>query len=129
LHRASCLFHIYTDKAGERGFFKFYDRKRKKNLYIFGKSSQEYKFAMPNFKGRFTNYTFPWEQEYREKKHTSLMNAFEKKDPKAPTDNLKRDIYLKILEQVGNKKDAQAKMRELGIRFGSNEASKWGEGL
>ena len=127
LHRASCLFHIYTDKKNQRGFFKFYDRRRKKQLYIKGKVGQEYKYAVPNFRGRFYNHTFPWEEEYKKKKSDSLIAAFEKGTKKSAVDEkdkILESVFLQLYK--GNKKDTLKQMRDMGLRFASDKASKWG---
>lgn len=123
LHRASCLFHIYTDKNGQRGFFKFYDRRRKKQLYLFGKKGQEYKFTVPNFKGRFTNFKFQWEAAYKQKKSDSLISAFEKQN--GEVEDLE-SIFVKLNETIGNRENTFKVMRDMGMKFNNQIARRWG---
>jgi hypothetical protein len=74
--RSMALIHIYTDRKNHRGYFKYYDRKRKKALYMYGKKKQSYGYAQPNFMGRFTNHYTVSEKDYRAKKKASLEQAF-----------------------------------------------------
>jgi hypothetical protein len=76
IHRSRALIQIYT-RGTERGFFRFYDRMRKKDLYIFGKQRQEYNVTHPNFFGTFPSYYVVDEMEYRNKKRESLVNALQ----------------------------------------------------
>lgn len=64
--RSRALFHIYT-KHLKRGFFKFYNTKKKKLLYLKGKKFYEYK-VLPDFHGKFPKGYYVDEQEYRQKK-------------------------------------------------------------
>ena len=61
LFRTQCLIHVYENK-GIRGYFRLYNRKKKKYLYLFGKQTYSYsskvgkkdkKQAYTKFKGRF----------------------------------------------------------------------------
>jgi len=77
LHRASCLIHIYTimnDKGdADRGYFRYYDKEKKKMLYLEGRKSMIYTVAKPNFFGRFTK-SFPIpDKEYQAKKDEALL--------------------------------------------------------
>lgn len=127
LHRTSCLFHIYTDRAQTRGFFRFYDKRRKKKLYIYGKQTHEYVKARPNFYGRFVNYQFPWEEAYRKKKHDSLVAAFDKgKQVRLEKQiDLEKDAIIIFEKNKDNKlsnTDLCSQLRELGHRFGNTKA-------
>jgi len=123
LHRASCLFHVYTNRKGERGYFKFYDRRRKKKLFLLGKQGQEYKFAKPNFKGRFTNYQFPWEEEYRKKKHDSLMASFDRTEGMEKQEQEK--IFQEIYKYTNSKAETARIMRLSGHKISSTDIRNW----
>jgi hypothetical protein len=70
--RSRGLIHVYTDKGYGRGYFSYYNKERKKNLYIIGKKFYDYKRPRPNFRGRFTNYYTVDEDTYRQKKLKAL---------------------------------------------------------
>lgn len=58
----------------ERGHFKFYSRRNKKQLYIKGKKELNYNAHPYNFSGRFFNFYPINEQEYRDSKREALKN-------------------------------------------------------
>lgn len=62
------------DGIFERGHFKFYSRRNKKQLYIKGKKELNYNAHPYNFSGRFFNFYPINEQEYRESKREALKN-------------------------------------------------------
>ena len=65
----------------ERGYFSFYNFESKRQLYLLGKKTHNYKIWKPSFFGRFTNgYGVP-EEEYREAKRLDL-EKWEKEDEK-----------------------------------------------
>jgi hypothetical protein len=81
LFRTRILIHVYENK-GIRGYFRIYNRKKKKNLYLMGKQSLSYsgkKWKIPvftKFKGRFYGVFAlgdkKVEEEYRRKKGKAL---------------------------------------------------------
>lgn len=78
LSRSNCLINVYWigDNEGnmKRGFFKYYSRPNKKNLYLRGKRDLNYDAWKQDFFGSFDNvFTLP-EQEYRELKRKALKN-------------------------------------------------------
>lgn len=71
IHRSRFMIHVYS-VGYERGFFEFYNRERKHQLYIKGKKDQNMKAAHANFNGRYTKF-FPFdEEEYDIKKEDSI---------------------------------------------------------
>lgn len=70
MHRSRVLIHVY-DNNFERGYFAWYDKDKKKSLYIEGKKfySYSHKIAPPNFIGRFTKHYTVDKQEYDKKKY------------------------------------------------------------
>ena len=96
LWRARGLFHVYEFK-GNRGFWVYYNNKKKKVLYLLGKKDYSYniKNAKSKFKGRFLDAYVVDEAEYRKKK----KKALESRDRRTKSDKFKeqRDKLLWIL--------------------------------
>jgi len=69
--RSRALIHVYTD-GFKRGLFRFYNQARKKNMYINGKKTYDYRKGIHNFHGRFLNQYTVDEAEYRAKKLKAL---------------------------------------------------------
>lgn len=67
IHRARAYIHIYTDGL-QRGFFGFYNRDKKQELYIKGKREWDLKVVQPSFRGRFTDWLPFDSEEYEAKK-------------------------------------------------------------
>lgn len=67
IHRTRVLINVYSNKM-ERGYFSFYDREKKKELYIKGRKDWNWSVVSPNFRGRFGKW-LPYDAEaYKEKK-------------------------------------------------------------
>ena len=102
LFRARALIHVYENK-GVRGYFRLYNSKLKKLLYLLGKKDYSYgfKIARTKFKGRFYG-KFPLEDEkaYRKKKEKALQDT--EKNPMTATQikyRNERDICLFLLRK------------------------------
>ncbi len=80
----------------KRGYFYFYSRRRKKELYIKGKRDLNYHAAVYNFNGRFTNFYPINEKEYREMKVSALKKRESRKRSKFQT---QRDSCWYMLNQ------------------------------
>lgn len=65
--RSRALIHVYDDNF-KRGFFGFYNKDKKKQLYMNGKKYYTYSKPRPNFIGRFTSYIPFDKKKYVEKK-------------------------------------------------------------
>jgi len=101
--RSVCLINVRYYGKFERGFFKFYNFEKKKELYIKGKKYANYNATAPNFDGRFTNvYTVP-EKEYRAKKQKDLQEETEEED-KTPNE-IRRETTKKWFKKVKEKWD------------------------
>lgn len=74
--RSVCLIDVqyFGDKEGifQRGYYNFYSRRAKKELYINGKKYMDYNAAKPSFYGRFSNFYPLPEDEYRKMKFDAL---------------------------------------------------------
>lgn len=76
LFRTKSLIHVYENK-GIRGYFRVYNKKKKKYLYLYGKKDysygakgDKYKFIRTKFKGRFYG-VFALGDELKEEKYRS----------------------------------------------------------
>ena len=73
LWRCKGLFHIF-EINGDRGYFSYYGREKKKVLWAFYKKLYSYPTSQINFHGQFRDfYTIP-EKAYRDKKASALKN-------------------------------------------------------
>lgn len=71
LFRAHGLFHIY-EKNGKRGFWTFFNNKKKNLLYLLGKKLFSYNKPRSKTMGRFANQYVISEEDYRQKKRETL---------------------------------------------------------
>jgi len=96
-NRSECLINVYRKEKGverrlkgtqekgpvtifQRGYFEFYNRKKKEQLYHKAKRTgiKQYGIVMPNFRGRFTNI-YPLDEEgYRKLKKDALTRFAER---------------------------------------------------
>jgi hypothetical protein len=76
ISRSICLidvsYSVSENGIFKRGTFKFYNRPRKKYLYLKGKRDLNYNCTSPNFTGSFPHFYPMDEKEYREEKKDSL---------------------------------------------------------
>lgn len=73
--RTKGVFHIFKSK-GRKGYWRYFNQKKKKILYLKGKKDYTYYHVKTGFKGRFYNYYCINEEEYRKKKGESLRKGF-----------------------------------------------------
>jgi len=91
-------FFIDVKFAGEfqRGFFDFYNFERKKDLYVKGKKTYNYRVSKPNFSGRFTDgYAIPKEL-YLSTKLRDLAES-ERSEKLKPTE---KDVKSQMFETI-----------------------------
>lgn len=79
----------------ERGYFRFYNYKKKKELYMKGKKFHDYNVVAPDFDGRFFQGYGIDEDEYRKAKYDDMINS-EEEEKKKLSEN---DIKIKIAKQ------------------------------
>jgi hypothetical protein len=82
----------------QRGFYYFYSRRRKKQLYLKGKKDLNYNVVPYNFRGRFTNFYPINEQEYRKLKQDALTKRENRKRNKF---QIQRDASWFLLSKDG----------------------------
>jgi hypothetical protein len=73
LHRVSSVNRV-IEKNEVRGMYLYYDRRRKKLAYIYGRDKMSWVGVNPKFRGRFTNYYCVDEVAYREKKRMASFH-------------------------------------------------------
>ena len=77
LFRTRALIHVY-ENAGIRGYFRLYNRKRKKRLYLLGKITYSYdKRVRTSFKGRFYGVFALGDEKEEEKYKKNKLKALE----------------------------------------------------
>ena len=112
--RSRGLFHVYTDKGYGRGYFSYYNKDRKKNLYILGKKFYDYRKPKPNFRGRFTNRYVVDEELYRAKKLKALSG---RKDKQLTKDESRIPIILKAYCNHVSLRTAEKELKALGLEL------------
>jgi len=109
----------------ERGFFYFYNFDRKKDLYIMGKKSYNYKVVSANFDGKFLGGYTVGEDVYRQAKYKDMIEYDEQKN-KTPSE---KDINVKIVKQF-RENCPDIPLSKLAIAFGVSKRtiSRWNMG-
>lgn len=109
--RTRSLIHVY-ESGGRRGYFKVYNRKKKKKLYLFGKKSYSYLTSGKNkvetsFRGRFYG-KFALGGEKEEKKYRKMKEQALKETESNPMTagqvkyRNQRNLALFLLRKVSN---------------------------
>ena len=93
-HRAKGLFHVYMD-SNRRGFWRFFNRKATKYLYLLGKKFYEYDKAEHTSFGRFRKQYTINEAQYRKKKAQVFKRR--RRITRAEAYKEQRDILLYVL--------------------------------
>lgn len=112
--RSICLLDVvyYADDKTDlfiRGYFRFYSRKQKKELYLKGKKMLDYNASKFNFDGRFINFYPIDEKKYREMKALALQ----KRDSRSKDKTIiQRNAAFYILNQ-----DLNMTHEEIGRRI------------
>lgn len=107
IHRTRFLIEVYSDGT-IRGFFKFFNRERKKDLYIKGKRHWDMDAASSNFKGRFTKlpegFPIDWDS-YNEKKDeaTEAMLALQGQNKQQVVVKYRRDCVKRLYDLLERK--------------------------
>lgn len=109
LWRSRFLVNVYTEQNFKRGFFRFYNKDRKKIMYVGGKKYYDYNQGKHNYSGRFTNFYVLDEEEYRKKKRETSITLDEGKNH---IGNIAREIKQHI---AINLKDGQLGLSQVKI--------------
>lgn len=81
IHRTRAYIHIYADGL-QRGYFSFYNRQQKQDLYIKGHRDWDMRVVDPAFRGRFTDWLPYDSEEYEHKKDESTKSEEEEQKPR-----------------------------------------------
>ena len=74
LWRAQGLFHVYKRKES-RGFWVYFNKKKKKLLYLKGHATYDYRQPRSSFRGKFFNQYTVDEDDYRKKKSLAFNSG------------------------------------------------------
>jgi len=112
IHRSRVLIHVY-DNNFERGYFAWYDREKKKDLFVQGKKFYSYsqRIARPNFIGRFTKHMTVDIEAYKEKKRQNAIASDRGDSQKA--DNIDRPQLIKRMKVLGYNQTQIAEILDL----------------
>ena len=110
IFRSRALLHVFESKKGVRGYFKVYNRKQKKLLYLFGSKTYNYsprigkRKLFTKFRGRFYGVFAlgddDIEKKYRDKKMKALSET--EKNPVTSAQvryREQRDVVIHILRK------------------------------
>jgi len=113
------VFAIDVKFAGEfkRGFFDFYNFKRKKGLYLKGKKNYDYDVVYPNFSGRFVDGYVVGEKEYNKAKYDDMIRVDEERKKKPITE---KEIIKKTFTKLRTNMP-QITLKKWAIGFGCSE--------
>ena len=98
--RARGLFHVFRSNKGQKGYFVFFNKKKKKQLYLKGKKDYSYKYVKSYFKGRFYGKYIVDESKYREKKAESLKTGYKTTRQEKYKEQRDRLIYILHKEKI-----------------------------
>lgn len=135
--RSIFLIDVYytagQDGIFQRGFFKFYSRKNKKQLYLKGKKELNYNAYHFNFQGKFPNFYPINEKEYREQKQIALRSRDTNKKDKVL--EMRDAAWAMLYKKLGmSQQEIADKMIEItkqnvSQQVISNALKKYGEGV
>lgn len=113
------LFFVDVKFQGEfdRGYFDFYNFERKKDLYVYGKKTQNYNAAKPNFSGRFVGGYAVDEAEYRKAKWKDMIDSEERVKPEVT----ERNVTIKIFKRIYGYFKGRITIEELASALGVTE--------
>lgn len=93
----------------ERGYFRFYNFERKRELYLKGKKTQNYNVVMCNFSGRFTAGYAVDEKEYREAKLLDMLQ--QEKEPIGK--DFKAILFRRVYEYINKELKIKVSVKEI----------------
>lgn len=100
ISRSVFFIDVRFEGEFERGYFRFYNFDRKKDLYIKGKKTQDYGVVRANFTGRFTEGYVVDEKEYRAVKRRDLEKQEEGEKKELNQRQLTEVIFKKIYDKL-----------------------------
>jgi hypothetical protein len=122
ISRSVFFIDVRFEGKFDRGYFSFYSFKRKKEIYIRGKKTQDYGIAHPDFKGRFTKGYAVDEKQYRDAKYRDMLKDLEDEKPKLTEKGIKVNLFKQI---HNNLPEIPIKKLALGFGIASRTAFRW----
>jgi DNA-binding transcriptional regulator YiaG len=116
INRSAFAIDVKFMNEFERGFFSFYNFKRKKQLYLKGKKYYDYAVVQPNFSGRFLNGYAVDEKVYRKAKYDDMLKEEEASKKKTISKESKLEITQQLFRQL-RKNMPKITMNEWAIGF------------
>ena len=115
-HRAKGLFHVYMD-SNRRGFWRFFNKKAMKYLYLLGKKLYEYDKAEHTSFGRFRKQYTINEAQYRYKKAQVFKRR--RRITRAETYKEQRDVLLyALMKELGKSQREMSRfLNKYDIKF------------
>jgi hypothetical protein len=134
LWRARGLFHVFSMKT-RKGFWRYFNRRKKKLLFLKGKKDYTYYFVRTGFKGTFTNHYTVDEDVYRAKKARSLEEEYitSKKmgaEIRAKRWLEQRNKLLLVIVKLSkmNYSDVSGLLRKYGVKMNSDDIKQFAMG-
>ena len=129
--RSNFLINTYVDEKYNRGYFAFYNERKKEKLYEFGRRKlgtfARYVSEKPNFRGRFTKWLPFSKNEYDSLKREALRRKrLSRTDIRI---SKQRDILIYLYKKLAdlNSKELSDEINEqFGIRIGRDVIKKAG---
>jgi hypothetical protein len=121
LHRSRALLHVYFTGNFKRGQFAFFNKDKKKDLYVEGKKTYSYSKPMANFVGSFTNKYVVNEEEYRRLKMDALVGKRDETEIKDAMHKVKSEMFNRMIDlKISGMPMSDAMiMQSLGISRGT----------
>lgn len=119
LNRSSCMINVYWmgDEEGymNRGYFKYYSRPNKKQLYLKGKKNMDYKVWGYDFFGSFDNLFTLDLDEYKKLKIQALRNREVGSAKEIRLKEWLRACLLLLVDVYGNSyRELEDKIKQVG---------------
>ena len=100
ISRSVFFIDVRFEGKFERGYFRFYDFNKKKDLFLNGKKTQNYSIVEPNFQGRFTDGYGVDEKEYRAAKLKDMIDTDKDEEEKLDERSMRRKIMVDIVNKI-----------------------------
>ena len=123
ISRSVCAIDVKFVGEFQRGHFDFYSFNRKKELYIKGKKTYDYKTVRPNFYGRFPDGYAIGEKEYRKAKRMDMAEV----DVKEQKNTSEVHIKAKVFAEMREKTERTFSIKQLAESFGvsTSTGERW----
>ena len=95
IFRSRGLIHVYKSKKGQKGYWVYFNKRKRKILYLKGKKEFDYRVVKSKFRGRFYGKLPIEEDGYRLKKKLALREFY--KRGVSGNDRKQRDQLIRIL--------------------------------